>query len=159
MGKGGEDIGANKYRKWLEPDNLILLEGWARRGYTDAMVADKCDINVATLYDWKKKFPEINDALKNGKELVDIYAENALLRRALGYETEEVRQEVDEAGHKRMVKVTKTIPPDVTALIFWLKNRRPDLWRDRPEAVNPNADVPDNFVQVLRESAAKVWRK
>lgn len=82
-----------------------------------------------------------------------------MLRRALGYEMEEVRQEIDEAGHKKMVKLTKTVLPDVTAQIFWLKNRRPDLWRDKPEAVNPNAEVPDNFVQVLRESAEKVWRK
>lgn len=75
-----------KYQRWLEPDGLLLLEGWARDGLTDEQLAEKMGINPATLYDWKNKHPEISEALKKGKEIVDIQVENALLKRALGYE-------------------------------------------------------------------------
>lgn len=96
-----------KYQRWLEPDGLLLLEGWARDGLTDEQLAEKIGINPATLYDWKNKYPKISEALKKGKEVVDYQVENALLQKALG--------------------------GDTTAQIFWLKNRKPDKWRDKPE--------------------------
>ena len=74
-----------KYQRWLEPEGLTLLEGWARDGLTDEQIAAKIRINPATLYDWQKKFPKISEALKKGKEVVDFEVENALLKRALGY--------------------------------------------------------------------------
>lgn len=93
-----------KYREWLDPDNLKLLEGWARDGLTDEDIAANMGIVVSTLYDWKKKYSEISEALKKSKEAVDYKVENALLQSALAGNT--------------------------TAQIFWLKNRRPDKWRD-----------------------------
>nr|DAR43520.1 MAG TPA: terminase small subunit [Caudoviricetes sp.] len=90
-------------------------------------------INPATLYDWKNKHPEISEALKKGKEIVDIQVENALLKRALGYEYMEERVEISEKDGRKVIQTTKTVPPDTTAQIFWLKNRRPDKWRDKPE--------------------------
>lgn len=131
-----------KYQKWLEPDGLALLEGWARRGLTDEQIATKCGVTATTLYEWKKRYPEISEALKKGKEIVDIEVENALLKRALGYEYTETMIEESEDGVKRR-KTVKQIPPDVTAQIFWLKNRRPDLWRERKE-VKMDADVTTN---------------
>ena len=116
-----------KYQKWLEPESLILLEGWARDGLTDEQIAKKMGVNIATLYDWKKKYPEISESLKKGKEVVDTIVENALLKRALGYRYDEVTIE-DGIETKR---VTKEVQPDTTAQIFWLKNRRPDKWRDK----------------------------
>ena len=77
-----------KYKEWLEPDKLLLLEGWARDGLTDEQIAKNIGINVATLYGWKNKYDNINNALKKGKEVVDIEVENALLKRAFGYEYE-----------------------------------------------------------------------
>ena len=97
----------SKYEYWLTEDGLILLEGWARDGLTDETIADKCGISTSTLYDWKKKHLEISEALKKGKEIVDFEVENALLNEALS--------------------------GNVTAQIFWLKNRRVDKWRDKPE--------------------------
>ena len=75
-----------KYQRWLEPDGLTLLEGWARDGLTDEQLAGKMGINPATLYDWKNKYPKISESLKKGKEVVDIQVENALLKRVLGYD-------------------------------------------------------------------------
>ena len=122
-----------KYEYWLTEDGLTLLEGWARDGLTDEQLAGKVGINPATLYDWKKKYPKISEALKKGKEIVDIQVENALLKRALGYDFQEERVERSDKDGVKVVQAIKHIPPDTTAQIFWLKNRRPDRWRDKPE--------------------------
>lgn len=124
-----------KYQEWLTPDGLLLIEGWAREGLTDEQIAnDKIGISRKTFYEWLKQYSVIGNALKKGKAPVDMQVENALLKRALGYEYEETTTEVIEQpnGNKRkQVKVTKKfMPPDTTAQIFWLKNRRPDRWRD-----------------------------
>lgn len=127
-----------KYQEWLTPEGLLKIEGWARDGLTDKQIAHNIGIKTATLYDWKNKFPEFSDALKRGKEVVDIMVENALLKRALGYEyTETTKEPVkDLETGKFELKVTKEVKkqvvPDTTAQIFWLKNRRPDKWRDKP---------------------------
>lgn len=120
-----------KYHDWLTPESLTRLEGWARDGLTDEQIAKKMGISKGTLYDWKNKFPEFSNALKNGKEVVDTLVENALLKRALGYNYLEITEEDGDLGYKKKT-VHKQMPPDVTAQIFWLKNRRPDKWRDKP---------------------------
>ena len=119
-----------KYQRWLEPDGLKLLESWARDGLTDEQIAQKIGIRRDTLYDWKNRFSDFSDALKKGKEVVDIEVENALLKRALGYEYTETMTETSEDGVK-VRKTRKFIPPDVTAQIFWLKNRRAEAWREK----------------------------
>ena len=122
-----------KYKQWLEPEGLTLLEGWARDGLTDEQIAGNIGINTSTLYDWKNKFPKISEALKKGKEVVDIQVENALLKRALGYDFQETRVEKSDKDGTKIIQILKHIPADTTAQIFWLKNRRPDKWRDKPE--------------------------
>lgn len=122
-----------KYQQWLEPEGLTLLEGWARDGLTDEQIAGNIGINTSTLYDWKNKFPKISEALKKGKEVVDIQVENALLKRALGYDFQETRVEKSDKDGTKIIQTLKHIPADTTAQIFWLKNRRPDKWRDKPE--------------------------
>lgn len=132
-----------KYQDWLTVEGLLQLEAWARNGLTDEQIADNIGISRSTLSEWKKKYSDISDTLKRGKDVVDIQVENALLKRALGYEYTETTQErivdYDEKGqktgsHMEVTKqVTKEVVPDTTAQIFWLKNRRPDLWRDRKE--------------------------
>lgn len=127
-----------KFEYWLTEDGLTLLEGWAREGLTDEQLAGKMQINPATLYDWKKKYPKISEALKKGKEIVDIQVENALLKRALGYEFQEERVERSVKDGVKVVQTIKHVVPDVTAQIFWLKNRRPDRWREKPEPTQPD---------------------
>ena len=122
-----------KYQQWLEPEGLTLLEGWARDGLTDEQIAGNIGINTSTLYDWKNKFPKISETLKKGKEVVDIQVENALLKRALGYDFQETRVEKSDKDGTKIIQTLKHIPADTTAQIFWLKNRRPDKWRDKPE--------------------------
>ena len=129
-----------KYEKWLEPESLILLEGWARDGLTDEQIANNMGVRRETLYDWKKKHPNISNALKKGKEVVDIQVENALLKRALGYEYTEEKVEISEKDGRKVTQTVKHVAPDTTAQIFWLKNRRPEKWRDKPETPDTKQD-------------------
>ena len=140
-----------KYYKWLEPDNLMLLEAWARNGLTDEQIAENMGISCSTLYAWKNKYSDISESLKRGKEVVDVLVENALFKRALGYEYKEVTK---EDGVTTKV-VTKHMPPDTTAQIFWLKNRRPDLWRDRKN-IDMNAKVNNPFDGISTDDIKKL---
>lgn len=131
-------IGRKGYSdEWLTEDALIRVQGWARDGLTDEQISHNMGIGYSTFKEWLNKFPALSAALKKGKAPVDIEVENALLKRALGYDVEETITEVEEIGEgrqkKHIRKVKKHIPPDVTAQIFWLKNRRPGRWRDKVE--------------------------
>lgn len=106
-----------KYGRWLEPDGLILLRGWARAGLTDEQIAKNMGISCSTLYQWKKDHPEISEALKESKEVADFEVENSLYLLAKGF--------VDSEG--------KWHTPNITAIIFWLKNRKPQEWREKRE--------------------------
>ena len=129
--------GLGKYHDWITEEGLLKIEGWARDGLTDEQIAHNIGIRRETLYVWKNKYPNISNALKKGKEVIDRQVENALLKRALGYEYEEVKQiiEKDEMGkdRKRIEKTVKQVIPDTTAQIFWLKNRKSAEWRNGKE--------------------------
>lgn len=120
-----------KYEYWLTPEGLLKLEGWARDGLTDEQIAYNMGICRDTLIQWKKRYSDISDTLKKGKEVVDRQVENALLKRALGYKYTEVTKERTEGGFVVTKEVTKEVVPDTTAQIFWLKNRKPNEWRDK----------------------------
>lgn len=147
------DVANGKYQEWLTPDGLLRLEGWARDGLTDEQIAHNAGISPSTLYDWKGKFPELSEALKHGKDVVDRQVENALLKRALGYSYTEVRVEESEKDGQKVTRTKKFIPPDTTAQIFWLKNRKPAQWRDRPVAEEYNAGQLDALIRGLKEGA------
>ena len=149
-----------KYKDWLTPEGLIKLEGWARDGLTDEQISRNMGIGTTTLYRWKEKFKEIREALKRGKEVVDREVENALLKRALGYEyTETTREAVKnpDSGDIEMrvtKEVTKKVIPDTTAQIFWLKNRKPDKWRDKPAYEDTSElDKLDSILKGLKDNA------
>ena len=133
-----------KIDEWLEQDKLILLEGWARNGLTEEQIAKNMGISVKTLYNWKTDNLPILQALKKGKEVVDIEVENALLKRALGYEYDEVTYE----NGVETKRVTKQVVPDTTAQIFWLKNRRKQQWRDKVE-VETNGEELNKVKELL----------
>ena len=135
-----------KYHRWLEPEGLLLIEGWARDGLIDKQIAHNMGINAATLYDWKNKYAEISEALKRGKEVVDRLVENALLKRALGYSYTEITYE----GGVETKRVVKEVVPDTTAQIFWLKNRKPEDWRDKREITTDDNDQVMEFIKAMR---------
>ena len=150
-----------KYANWITPEGLLKIEGWARDGLTDEQIAENIGIHVGTLYDWKNRFAEFSEALKKGKEVIDRQVENALLKRALGYEyTETTKEAVQDpsSGEVRMQvtkKVTKQVAPDTTAQIFWLKNRKPDKWRDKQAYEDTSElDKLDAILKGLKDNAA-----
>lgn len=104
----------------------------ARLGATDAEIADFFAIDVRTLYRWKNTHNAFCQALKAGKDEADERVERALYHRAIGYEQEEVKIFMPGGAEEPVyAPFTAKIAPDVTAAIFWLKNRRPQEWRDR----------------------------
>ena len=161
--------------KWdTVKDKLILVEGWARDGLTELQIAHNLGISKATMEKYKKEHSDFLYSLKKGKEVVDFEVENALLKRALGYEYTEVTRErmirKDEHGKAltdihgfptyEMV-VTKTVKkqvaPDTTAEIFWLKNRKPEEWRDKRDVEHSgNVTVNNPYKDLTTEELKKL---
>lgn len=139
-----------KYEYWLTPEGLIKLEGWARDGLTDKQIAHNIGISRETLNQWKNKYADISDTLKRGKEVVDYEVENALLKRALGYEYVETKTKTEGGVVTEVTETTKQVVPDVTAQIFWLKNRKPEAWKDKRE-IEDNKDALAKLDEVLKE--------
>ena len=159
--KGVSLMAKAKYAEWLTPEGLLKIEGWARDGLTDEQIAKNIGISRSTLNVWKDRYSDISDALKKGKDVIDRQVENALLKRALGYEyTETTREAVQDpnSGEVKMQvtkKVTKQVAPDTTAQIFWLKNRKPDKWRDKPAYEDTSElDKLDAILKGLKDNAA-----
>lgn len=114
--------------EWQEEEKLLLLEGWARDGLTDEQIAENVGISVRTLYRWKIQYCQICHALKKGKDAADREIENALFKRAKGYDFIETRIKKKNGVVVEENTITKHIPGDTTAQIFWLKNRKPEYW-------------------------------
>jgi hypothetical protein len=113
-----------EYAEWAE--KLTKL------GATDKELADSFDVVEATINNWKLAHPEFLESIKRGKAIADAEVASKLFHRATGYE----HPEDDIKSVMGEIVITPTIkhyPPDTTAAIFWLKNRRPDLWRDKVE--------------------------
>ena len=110
-------------------------------GATDAEVADFYDVDVRTIYRWKNTHDEFCQALKAGKDQADDRVERALYHKAIGYEQEDVKIFMPAGADKPVyAPYTAKIAPDTTAAIFWLKNRKPDEWRDRQVVDNVSSD-------------------
>lgn len=117
------------YEKLDIKDKLDLVEGWKRDGLTDEQIARNFGVNIKTLMKWKDEKKEFMEAIKKGKEVSDYELENALHKRAVGYYYEE--ETVTNAG--KVVKVKKYEHANPTSLIFALKNRLPNKYRDKVE--------------------------
>lgn len=159
-------MAAGKYQYWLTEDGRTLLQGWARDGLTDEQIAEKCGITRSTLSEWKKKYPDISDTLKKGKEIVDREVENALLKKTKGYNVEikktfKVRKiDYDPNTGKKVREYEELqtgydevhVPADTTAQIYWLNNRKPEMWRTRTEKISSAVSDENNIFEVIDES-------
>jgi hypothetical protein len=135
--------------KWDEVKNkLILVEGWARDGLIDEQICKNLGISKDTFYKYQKEHSDFADSLKRGKEVVDFEVENALLKRALGYGTKEIIKELTDDGLIITKTIDKQVSPDVTAQIFWLKNRKPKNWRDKQEMQIDNKGNNDDIIRL-----------
>jgi transposase-like protein len=114
-----------KYKEWLEPQNLIRIQGWARDGLTEADIAKNMGIVTSTLWEWKKKYQNISNALKVNKDIADRQVENALFKAA--------------------------IEGNTTAQIFWLKNRKRLEWRDKQEFEHNIKDISSVQIEWIKD--------
>lgn len=134
-----------KYQRWLTPEGLLLIQGWARDGLTDEEIACKMGVTRKTLYEWMNRFSDIRDTIKKNKEVADREVEQALFRKATGYKIKEVTRErrinplTREPELVVIKEIEKDVAPDTAAQVFWLKNRKPNEWRDKREVITDSA--------------------
>lgn len=126
--------------KWpLVKDKLPQVEKWARDGLTEAQICKNLGISRNTLNDYKKRYPDILNALKRGKAVSISEVENALVKRALGYEYEEVKTYIKKGDDGTVTTYTeKTVkhqPPDVGACAIILKNKAPEQYTNDKAAL------------------------
>lgn len=125
-------MGSRKNGEWLTGDKLKLVKGWARDGFKNEEIAEQIGVSMSTFYRWKKDYSEFRDALKEG-EIYDREVEDALQKSAMGGTYKEITRTTNKMTGEVIVKETiKEVPPNVTAIIFWLKNRMPEQWRNNP---------------------------
>ncbi len=161
-----------KYSEWITDEGLLRIEGWARDGLADKQIAENIGVAYSTFREWVKKFPALSASLKKSKDVADRQVENALFKRAVGYEytertakvvdrdpdvveaerrefesrykldnPEASSQDIKDAAVKAIptrerivfLEVDKQVAPDTGAAAFWLKNRKPETWRDKHE--------------------------
>lgn len=145
---------------WLEEDNLMLLECWSRDGYTYADIANRMGVSVTALARWRQQNPEIENALRAGREIIDYKVENALLKAALGYQTREVKV-TTTMRYGKVVETIKEVTdkeqaPNVSAIQCWLYNRLPKKWKNMNSRANILDDIDeDTSVQVIVTRASK----
>lgn len=145
-GTGKKRGNPSKYNPDLHP---YMAWDLAIRGKTNKEIAAALSISTGTLFAWGKAHPEFLSTLKAGKDTADAKVENSLFCRAFGYEYEEVKTE-DDCGDMKTTKTVKHVPGDVTACIFWLKNRRPSEWKDKREHAIGGTDGQPIPIKILR---------
>lgn len=147
-----------KYRDWITQDGLDTIRGWARDGYSDTQIAKNIGVSRQQFYVWQKEYPDILDALKKGRQPVVVALEDALYKAGLGYEYEEMVEEITEVDgeqRKHIKRIKKHAPPNVIALIFALKNLKKQKFKDKP--VDEIEKTDDVLLAILRrwDDAAK----
>ena len=139
-------MAAGKYKQWLTPEGLGLIEAWCREGLEDKELAKAMNISRDTLYTWKKEYSDISDAIARGRAPARELIENALVKMAKGYtvtvmEPMKLRsrlynQETGKYEEREVVELAPKevhIPMDVRAAKFWLTNRNRERWSEHPE--------------------------
>lgn len=139
-----------------DKSNLLIIKGWAKDGATDKQIASNIGYNETYFSELKGQIPELSEALKNGRAPLDVIVEDKLFGKAVGMKVmvqqavkvKEVYFDVEgrrcEKEHVEVVELEQEVPPDTTAGIFWLKNRKPEQWNKPAPRNNEDDDIPKN---------------
>lgn len=139
----------------FDDDMIRQAEILAVKGFTDKEIAELFDVTEQTINNWKKDYPQFFVSLKKGKEIRDAAVERSLFERACGYSHPEVHI-TNYQGTVTKTEVIKHYPPDPTSMIFWLKNRQPDKWRDKQDLnIGGQKDNPVPIFVINRPSKVK----
>lgn len=152
-----QNAGAPKGRPSdFRPEYIAIAGRLALLGLTDVEIAGALGTSEPTLNKWKRDHPQFAEELKRGKQVPDSNVAASLYERAIGYSHESVKI-FNAGGAPLVVPFTEHFPPDVTACIFWLKNRQPRLWRDAVDHKHSGevAGLPDDVLKVMRRLAAE----
>lgn len=130
--------------------NIAAVKRCARIGFTTAETCEALEISENTLKRWRIAHPELRQALKLGRAYPNDNVERALYERAIGYRR--LKEVIGPQGEK--IKLVEEVPPDVTACIFWLKNRRRDKWTTESDNVAGQAFA--MMEQLVRMATARM---
>lgn len=125
---------------WLSDDGIQLVAGWRREGASFERVAYLIGITESTLRKWRSLEPKMEAAIQQTDDLVNAMVENALLRRALGYSTVEVDEELVEGEMRVVRRRERHVPPDTKACLSWLYSRRADRWRAQQAPLDASSE-------------------
>ncbi|MCL2710914.1 MAG: hypothetical protein FWE95_08540 [Planctomycetaceae bacterium] len=144
---------------WTAPEKLKQISEWAGNGYSDKDIAEKMGISVPTFRRYRLEAPEIDQAVQDGKNVVDHQVESALLKAALGFTTKEVKVVLvkGKEGNMKAVQETTTryVPPNVLACQTWLFNRQREKWkRNRDNEITTDAD--DQSINITIKRAGPI---
>ena len=139
-----------KYEEWLTQEGLLRVMGWAREGLSDGEIAGRMEISASTFREWRRKHAELAWALRRGRAPLDVEAENALLKAAMGYTVTlrkpfKLKQVTTQGGARTETERIEYadeqvhVPAKPTAGIFLLRNRGEEGW-----------DGDDPLAEVLR---------
>ena len=151
----------NKADFWLTEDSLFIIKMKCMEGARNKEICDMIGITKNTFYSWRRKYPEFDEAVSKGKEYADFQVENALFSRCIGYKTKKVVTNISEPdieGNRKtsMIITEEEIPPNVTACLAWLNNRKNDVWkRNRDQYDNINEKDNNLTIQIVKKTDNK----
>ena len=151
--KGNKFASGNKgggRKSDYKKEYIEWVEKLAKLGATDVQLAEAFEVSEQTINNWKKEHEEFNLALKKGKLLADANVAESLYHRALGYSHPAVKI-MTAGGAIEQVPYTEHYPPDTAAAIFWLKNRQPKKWRDKPEEGGNAAELSATLSELIEK--------
>lgn len=130
----------NKYYTHVEP-NLKFIEGFLSSGHTEESVAKRFGVGVSTWERYKNEHDELRQVIHRSGMNATALVVNSLFKRANGYQYEEIHTKIIDSGQQRqgqgqgsqrriIKKITKEVPPDTAAAIFWITNRDPENWKN-----------------------------
>lgn len=150
-------VNDSKVDYWLTDDGLMLIKAWTRDGIIQEDLAVKMGISREALRKWRKRYPEIQEAMSVGQEVIDYKVENALLKAALGYQKKTIKvtlgKKIINGEVFEVLKETTTeeVGPNVTACMAWLNNRKHDQWkRNRDKTLELSEEDSNINITIVR---------
>lgn len=142
---------------WLSPDGLKLIAGWRRNGLSINKIVDEyIGVGRTAFYShWMKESDELKKALETSKDIANTSVEDALYKRAVGYDYWEEIWDLIEGEVILTRKIKKHVPPDVKAILHWLFNRMPNQWRAVQEPLEKTqyAETIQSILVAMKEVA------
>lgn len=153
-----DGLAGQKKRKefWLSEDGLTLIAGWRRNGVALLEIATKnIGISKTAWWGWYKESEELRKACANAKDVADATVEDALYKRAVGYDYYDERYQLVEGEIRLVERYRKHVPPDVKAIMQWLFNRLPNRWRalQEPLEATQYVETVKNILVAMKEVA------